>query len=254
MTRTIRIDSDTVREDFESPAALRHYGRAAETLGLWESERRLFALHFAGCVRLLELGCGAGRCTLPLRGIGIRSVTAVDFSLALLTAARELAEARGVDGIIWIHARAQDLLLEPASCDGVLFSFNGLMQIPGRGERRRALAAAAHACRPGSPFLFTTHDRDLEPGAWWRQEARRWADGCQDPVLVEFGDRRFEDESGAVFMHLPDRTEVLEDLAASGWDHAWDEPRSRVAQEPAEVRHFSDECRFWLAYRREPGS
>ncbi len=132
-----------------------------------------------------------------------------------------------------------------------LFMFNGLMQIPLRINRRRALRQLAAVCRPGAPFLFTTHDRDHSASerASWRLEARRWAAGKQDPCLREFGDRRFEDECGYIFMHLPDRAEILADLAATGWVHVEDHLRRELAKESAAVRAFSDECRFWVARR-----
>jgi hypothetical protein len=96
--------------------------------------------------------------------------------------------------------------------------FNGLMQIPGRENRRAALRELHRVCRPGAPILFTTHDRDSSPTerAMWRLETLRWVRGDQDPRLVEFGDRYFEDAAGRTFMHLPDRREILEDLAATG--------------------------------------
>jgi hypothetical protein len=56
-----------------------------------------------------------------------------------------------------------------------------------------------------------------------------------------------DDDDYRVFMHLPDRREILEDLAATGWTHEWDEMRRRIAAESKDVRDFSDECRFWLA-------
>jgi hypothetical protein len=129
--------------------------------------------------------------------------------------------------------------------------FNGLMQIPGRTRRRAALAGLHRLCRPGAPLLFTTHDRDsgVTERALWRLEAGRWERGEQDPRLVEFGDRYFSDETGSTFMHLPDRREILEDLAATGWEHAFDAMRREVAAESAAVRDFSDECRFWVARR-----
>ena len=135
----------------------------------------------------------------------------------------------------------------------VLFLFNGLMQIPLRRNRRRALRQLAAVCRPGAPLLFTTHDRDHSPSerASWRLEALRWAEGKQDPRLREFGDRRFEDNCGDTFMHLPNRAEILADLAATGWTHMEDHLRRDLAKEPRPVRDFSDECRFWVARRAE---
>jgi hypothetical protein len=132
---------------------------------------------------------------------------------------------------------------------GVLFLFNGLMQIPGRENRRTALCELYRACASGAPLLFTTHDRDHSPTerAMWRLEAARWTRGEQDPRLLEFGDRYFEDDVGRTFMHLPVRAEILEDLAATGWRHEFDAMRTEVARESKAVRDFSDECRFWVA-------
>jgi hypothetical protein len=50
-------------------------------------------------------------------------------------------------------------------------------------------------------------------------------------------------------MHLPVRSEVIEDLGATGWAPLFDAMRRQVAPESAEVREFSDECRFWVARR-----
>ncbi|OAM89656.1 methyltransferase domain-containing protein [Termitidicoccus mucosus] len=133
--------------------------------------------------------------------------------------------------------------------DGALFMFNGLMQIPGRKNRLAALANLRALCRPGAPLLITTHDRDATvfERALWIPEAERWAKGGQDPRLVEYGDRYFEDQNGRTFMHLPNRAEILADLAATGWEHRYDALRREIARESRAVRDFSDECRFWHA-------
>lgn len=128
--------------------------------------------------------------------------------------------------------------------------FNGLMQIPGREHRRAALRELHRVCAPGAPLLFTTHDRDSTPTerALWRLETIRWTRGEQDPRLVEFGDRYFEEAgTGRTFMHLPNREEILADLTATGWTHEYDAMRANVAKESRAVRDFSDECRFWVA-------
>jgi len=147
----------------------------------------------------------------------------------------------------------RDKPAEPSGFAGALFLFNGLMQTPGREQRREALREIRAVCRPGAPFLFTTHDRDDDPRyrSYWAGEAARWARGEQDPQLVEFGDRYFQDEHGGyTFMHLPTRAEVQEDLAATGWTPVFDAMRRAIAPESEAVRAFSDECRFWVARRQ----
>ena len=282
-----QISAETVRNDFNDIAAVLHYTRAAHFLGLWESERLLIERYFTDrSAPLLEAGCGAGRVTLGLWHLGYTNLTAFDFAAELLDQARSLAAERAADAIRFLSADAtrlencnplgytsQNLPDFPSNarqtdqsieCNplgytqpeaegggfaGVLFMFNGLMQIPGRENRRAALRGLHSVGRPGAPLLFTTHDRNssLLERSHWRAEAARWERGDRDPRLVEFGDRYFEDQNGRTFMHLPDRTEILEDLVATGWRHEFDALRRELAWESAAVRDFSDECRFWVA-------
>lgn len=270
-----KITAATVRADFNDLLAVVHYTRAAHELGLWASERALIDRFFPDLqTPLLEAGCGAGRVSIALWQLGYRNLTAFDFAEELIDQAVSLAAERRATGIRFLHADATNLtqchvisdiaggtpgqrsdtchLLRDIGFGGALFLFNGLMQIPGRGNRRAALRELHRVCAPGAPLLFTTHDRDATPTerAMWRLETLRWTRGDQDPRLVEFGDRYFEDAAGRTFMHLPDRREILEDLAATGWTHAFDAMRAEVARELHAVRDFSDECRFWAAHRK----
>jgi len=256
-----KISKETVQADFNDPLAVVHYARAAHFLGLWESERMLIARFFSDqAAPLLEAGCGAGRGTLGLWETGYHNLVAFDFAEELLDQARSLAAERDAHAIRFFHADVTNLTgtrLSPSDVQpgggfaGALFLFNGLMQIPGRENRRTGLRELHAVCRPGAPLLFTTHDRDDSPveRKLWQQETERWARGEQDERLVEFGDRYFENEAGRTYMHLPDRAEILADLAATGWRHEFDAMRREIAREPRAVLEFSDECRFWLARR-----
>jgi ubiquinone/menaquinone biosynthesis C-methylase UbiE len=200
---------------------------------------------------------------------GYRQITAFDFASELVEQAENLVQEQGITGITFLQADATNLsssaVLQPASdaegglkpraaselFDGALFMFNGMMQIPGRENRRSAMRELHRMCRPGAHFIFTTHDRDDPKDLKeWAKEAGRWARGEQNPRLREFGDRYFTDETGNTFMHLPDRKEVLEDMAATGWTHVHDRTRNELASETPKVRNFSDNCRFWVAQKR----
>lgn len=247
-----KISAATVRGDFNDVRAVVHYTRAAHRLGLWASEEAMIARFFTDKnARLLEAGCGAGRVSMALWERGYRDLTAFDFAEELVEQAESLFIEREADVRVF-HADATkplDQIADGRLFDGALFMFNGLMQIPGRRNRRRALRRLRAVCREGAPLLFTTHDRDHSPAerALWRLEALRWVRGQQDPRLVEFGDRYFEDDLGRTFMHLPDRAEILADLKATGWTHADDQLRRELGKETRAVRDFSDECRFWAA-------
>jgi len=251
-----KINAATVRADFNALPSIIHYTRAAHELGLWKSERILIERYFPNReAPLLEAGCGAGRVTIGLWQLGYHNLTAFDFAEELIDQARSLAAERNADAVRFVVADATDLktchLLDDKLFGGALFMFNGLMQIPGKENRRSALRELHRVCAGDAPLIFTTHDRDYSETEreLWRAETKRWVRGEQDPRLVEFGDRYFEDEAGRTFMHLPDRREILEDLAAAGWRPTFDAMRTEVAQESRAVRAFSDECRFWVAHK-----
>ena len=254
-----KITPATVRADFNDPVAVIHYARAAHFMGLWASERVLIGRYFTDLTApLLEAGCGAGRATLGLWDAGYKNLTAFDFASELIDQARSLATARGAAAIRFLHADATKLPpeichpLDAKRFGGALFLFNGLMQIPRRARRRAALRHLHRVCAPGAPLLITTHDRDQNQveRALWRLEALRWERGEQDPRLLEFGDRYFDEAGvGRTFMHLPDRAEILADFAAPGWTHTFAALRKTIAPEARAVRDFSDECRFWVAHR-----
>ncbi|MDB6115286.1 MAG: Mg-protoporphyrin methyl transferase, partial [Lacunisphaera sp.] len=248
-----KISGDTVRDDYNHIATVLHYTRAAHFIGLWKSELKLIEQYFPDkAARLLEAGCGAGRVAVGLWHQGYRHVTGFDFSSELLEQAANLTQEQGITGLTFLHADATQLttssLIDYKPFEGVLFMFNGLMQIPGRENRRAALRGLHRLAKAGAHFIFTTHDRedpaDLKE---WAKEAERWARGEQNPRLLEFGDRYFTDHNGNTFMHLPDRREILEELAATGWSHVYDATRNELASETPKVRNFSDNCRFWVA-------
>jgi SAM-dependent methyltransferase len=249
---------DEVKASFNGIPSVLHYTRAAHFLGLWNSEKLLIQRFLPDLEsELVEAGCGAGRVALGLWKLGYRRIVAFDFASELLDQAQSLAAEQGAGALVFRCADATSVtgselgLAAGARFAGALFTFNGLMQIPGRENRRSALRRLHSLCRPCAPLIFTSHDREYAGGeeSWWRDEAAKWARGCQSPRLADFGDRQFRDESGEVLIHIPDRAEIIDDLCSVGWTPHFDAMRSELSAETRAVTDFSDDCRFWVAFR-----
>lgn len=252
--RKLPVDAGVVSYYFSDAAVVDEYAQAALWVGLWRSEQTVFERLFARRQRLLELGCGAGRISIGLWKNGYRDLTGVDVSPAMVQKAVHLSDMLSVPQaqVRFLQADATSLTAFPSDYfEGAIFGFNGLMQIPKRARRRKAMEAIRRVLVPNAFFVFTTHDRANPFYAdFWREESQRWQAGRQNPALVEFGDRWYDSPLGHVFMHVPSREEILEDLALTGWCCVEDYSRCELADEPPEVRQFSDECRFWVAQNK----
>lgn len=239
------VDSERVLEWFSDPVAVDHYARAAYSLGLWKSEEIVFRSIFKPRDRLLDAGCGAGRVALGLWRLGYTRVTGIDFCESLIVAARGIAaDLQAAVQLDVGDARA--LPFEEGTYDGAIFAFNGLMQIPAREDRRKVLRELRRVIVPGGFFVFTTHDLER---IRHRQDRGIGEKGIGQKVTEAGIDRVMQLPEGNVFMHIPARIEILDDLALAGWEHVEDHSRNGIANESQAVREFADECRFWIARR-----
>ena len=178
---------------------------------------------------------------------GYGNLTAIDFSKEMIKRALETQKERA-SRVRFAVEDATCLSFADQSFDGVIFGFNGLMQIPGRENRKRAMREAFRVLKKGGRFVFTTHDRAFPKWKkFWSVEKKKWRNGQQDQSLIDFGDRFEETPRGKLYIHVPDAAEIREDLKKGGFVVERDLLRSRLADESELVKEFSDECRFWIA-------
>lgn len=241
------MDVERVRGYFNEVGTVQHYAKAVANVGLWESEKLLFNRYFSRKDKLLDLGCGAGRASIGLWEEGFESVLGTDLAESMVLESREIAECLGCP-FHFQREDATDLSFGDGSFDGVVFAFNGLMQIPDRQVRRQALQHIYRVLKDGGHFIFSTLDReDRLYSKVFAEEDDPEHDLSQNPNLIDFGDRHFETEHGVTFMHVPLRADVLEDLELLGFERAEDSMRSALARESASVLDFSEDCRMWVA-------
>jgi ubiquinone/menaquinone biosynthesis C-methylase UbiE len=127
--------------------------------------------------RVLEIGVGSGL-NLPLYGLAVRSVVALEPSAELLAMAHRRAAAASVP-VEFLEASAEAMPIETSSIDTLVTTWT-LCTIP---DAQRALAELRRVLKPGGVLLFVEHGRAPEQGvARWQDRLdplwSRFAGGC----------------------------------------------------------------------------
>ena len=144
-----KVSSIDVLKYYSDKFVLEHYEEATGMVGLWESEKVVFQRSIQNkCDQLLEIGCGTGRISFGLSQLGYAKITATDFSMKMINRAKELNEKYKAK-IDFQKQDATALTFEEAQFGAVIFGFNGLMQIPGELNRRKAMEESYRVLIPG---------------------------------------------------------------------------------------------------------
>ena len=240
------MENQTVLDYFNSSIVTDHYEHAARTIGLWESEEKIFTRIFQKSDSILELGCGAGRISIGLHELGFKNLLATDYSKNMIKKSRHLAKMLGYS-IPFRVCDARELEFEDSIFEGIIFGFNGLMQIPKKEQRETALREMYRVLKKDGYLVFTSHLRSFNRHKkFWTKEKLVWRKNKQDPELDDFGDRFEATNMGDLYIHVPEREEIEALVKTIGYKIEVVVPRSVLSNESAAVREFSDECVFWV--------
>ena len=242
-----KIDFNFVKNSYNDLNTSIMYKNAVKDIGLWQSENIMFDKYLKNSDKILDLGCGAGRVTFGLYEKGYKSVQGIDISEIMVMNAKKINRDKGYD-IKFSLGNAISLPYEDGEFDAVVFSFNGLMNIPEEKNRVIVIKEVRRVLKENGIFIFTTHNRDdKEFENYWVDEKQKWGKNNQNPKLNEYGDMIVKKRNRDMYIYVPTLKEVLELLSKNNFKVLECSSRSTICEESKQVQELASDCVFWVA-------
>jgi len=109
--------------------------------------------HISRAKRVIELGCGIGRLTIPLAKIMDKAkFTGIDISDEMLNKANNSLQASNLNNVRFQQNNGRDIVYPRSTCDAI-YSMTTFQHIPEAGVRHY-IKQAARALRVGGIFRF----------------------------------------------------------------------------------------------------
>ena len=202
-------------ESYNNAEIVKYYSDFV-SVGLFRYEELLIDKFFFARGKTLDIGCGAGRVTVPLYERGFQ-VVGMDYSKNMIVAAKAINNA--------IDYRVGNILstsFADQEFDNIIFSFNGLMLLETYEERLSATKEIRRILKRNGAFIFTTPylDNKVEKPYWSKKAESLGIDTANMTweQQLELGEEQLEDINNEFFLHIPFISEIKRMMDEAGMD------------------------------------
>lgn len=208
--------TESINEKSYNEAEVVSYYIEFNAAGLFHHEELLIDQYFKAGGKTLDVGCGAGRVTIPLHERGFQ-VIGMDYAEKMIAAAKAINRQMDyrVGNILSTSFSSQEF-------DNIIFSFNGLMLIGSYQKRLRAVREIRRILKSDGVFIFTTPylDNKLET-PYWKEKAESLGINVQSmswEQQLELGEEHLKDYGTEFCLHVPFISEIERMVKEAGME------------------------------------
>lgn len=201
-------------------------------VGLWNEEKKLFRKFFKKGSKILDIGCGGGRTTIPLSKLGYK-VTAIDIVPKFIKIAKYNAKKNKVNPKVEM-VNVTKMKYKAKSFDNALFSYNGIEHLSPE-EIEKGMSNIFKVLKRNGIFIFTVHSI-LNRKYWlfWMKEFPKFhlkkIFGIKQKE-THFGDKYWMDYGEGVYSHFATPCYYLKKLTKVGFKKVQIIPQKKVMKE-----------------------